>query len=228
MKLLKDQSFEKQEISANETYTELNDVDTDTSEKIISAKEISEIHDETTNNDLTENTSKFFLLPNKNANKERDIDNIVSKKETELTADTLNEIIQNLKASNVSNLGLKQIRKGKLVIYYDDNEGSSEIPIEINNHSKNIQLDVEKFSQIDDEIHNLFTQHKVPEKVFYTIKRRVHIEPKERTKNLITAFVKYMVYKGQLNWEIINKLKNFIGNNNIDMDLVKLLISLVS
>ncbi|XP_045485613.1 uncharacterized protein LOC110993112 isoform X1 [Pieris rapae] len=167
----------------------------------------------------SESQNEIHLQTNKNIQTDGAV-RILGTKERELNADILNEIIQNLTASN----GGKQIRNGKLVIYYDENENPSQNVIEKNENVGNSRLKFANIIRIEEAIHNLFIQYKVPENIYYAIKAQ-NVDAKDRIKNLIIAFVKFIASEGQVNSDIINKVKILISDDNIDIDLGKLLMT---
>ncbi|CAF4945490.1 unnamed protein product [Pieris macdunnoughi] len=210
MKMLSSESVGTSKLDEKETGTDLTDVDN-------LLNKIEGVYPE------SESQNEIHIQTNKNVHTDGAV-RVLGTKERELNADILNEIIQNLTASNGSNLGGKQIRNGKLVIYYDENENPSKDAIEINENIENSRLNIANKIRIEEAVHNLFIQHKVPEHIYYAIIRR-NTDANDRIKNLIIAFVKFIGSKGQLNSDIVNKVKILIVDNNIDIDLGKLLIT---
>ncbi|XP_045533651.1 uncharacterized protein LOC123720874 isoform X1 [Pieris brassicae] len=210
MKMLTSESGGTLKLEERETGTDLADVDT-------LLNKIKGVYPE------SESQNEIHIQTNKNVQTVDAESNILGTKERKLNADILNEIIQNLTAFNGSNLSGKQIRNGKLVIYYGQNENPSKNAIEINKNVGNSRLNFANIIRIEEAIHNLFIQHKVPENIYYAVKAR-NVDAKDRIKNLIIAFVKFIASEGQLNSDIINKVKIMIADNNIDIDLGKLLI----
>ncbi|CAK1549324.1 unnamed protein product [Leptosia nina] len=172
----------------------------------------------------------YSILLNKNANTESSLASLVSTKETELNADTLSEIIQSLNVNNLTDLGQEQnkIRKGKLVIYYDDNEEATESPIEITTKyqpKQNQEHEDEPTESIEEELLNMYIEYNVPLEIYDEIKNRKYIHPEYRIKDFVISFLKYVIQNGQLTLEILKKLERIIEKATIDIDLIKLLVS---